>query len=190
MSSFDFQEIPKIFYSYQTQKPFSNCLVCSCYLLEDQTYIIEKALKKHPGFTAQDVIFDYAICLSCALKMRQEFSKESLEKINAYFAEHVDMNPLPPQDAPIDLDEALSQCVVKKIPLDEIANYQIYAHCQGNKLIKSIPPYLISQSAIEDLIPLISSDTQDILNGFYDRFLRPDPAMLLPKQPSDQLVFI
>jgi hypothetical protein len=154
MSSFDFQEIPKIFYSYQTQKPFSNCLVCSCYLLEDQTYIIEKALKKHPGFTAQDVIFDYAICLSCALKMRQEFSKESLEKINAYFAEHVDMNPLPPQDAPIDLDEALSQ------------------------------------SAIEDLIPLISSDTQDILNGFYDRFLRPDPAMLLPKQPSDQLVFI
>ena len=190
MSASDFQEIPKIFYSYQTQKPFCDCLVCNCYLLDDQTYVIEKAYKKHPGYTAQDVIFDYAICLACALKMRQEFSTDSLAKINAYFSEHVIMNPLPHQKGPIEIDQCLAQCAVKKTPIREITNYQIYGHFHGNRLIKSISPYLISQSAIEEIIPLISNDTQDILNGFYDRFLRPDPAMLLPKQPSDQLIFI
>jgi hypothetical protein len=182
MSASDFQEIPKIFYSYQTQKPFCDCLVCNCYLLDDQTYVIEKACKKHPGYTAQDVIFDYAICLPCALKMKQEFSTDSLAKINAYFSEHVVINPLPHQKGPIDIDQ--------KTPITAITNYQIYGHFHGNKLVKSISPYLISQSAIEEIIPLISNDTQDVLNDFYDRHLNPDPEMLLPKQPSDQLIFI
>ena len=190
MSASDFQEIPKIFYSYQTQKPFCDCLVCNCYLLDDQTYVIEKAYKKHPGYTAQDVIFDYAICLACALKMRQEFSTDSLAKINAYLSEHVIMNPLPHQKGPIDIDKCLAQCAVKKTKIREITSYQIYGHFHGNRLIKSISPYLISQSAIEEIIPLISNDTQDVLNDFYNRHLNPDPEMLLPKQPSDQLIFI
>ena len=190
MRASDFQEIPKIFYSYQTQKPFCDCLVCNCYLLDDQTYVIEKAYKKHPGYTAQDVIFDYAICLACALKMRQEFSTDSLAKINAYFSEHVITNPLPHQKGPVDIDQCLAQCAVKKTPIREINNYQIYGHFHGNRLIKSLSPYLISQSAIEEIIPLISNETQDVLNDFYNRHLNPDPEMLLPKQPSDQLIFI
>jgi|TARA_B110000046_G_scaffold184049_1_gene221588 hypothetical protein len=190
MIASDFQEIPNIFYSYQTQKPFSECLVCSCYLLDDQIYVIEKALKKHPGYTAQDVIFDYAICLPCALKMREEFSKDTLAKINAYFLEYVVTNPPSHQEDPINIDCCLDHCVVKKTPISEITDYQIYAHFKGNKLIKSLPPYLISQAAIAEVIPLVSSETQDVLNDFYDRHLRPDPAMLLPKHPSDQLVFI
>ena len=135
MIASDFQEIPNIFYSYQTQKPFSECLVCSCYLLDDQIYVIEKALKKHPGYTAQDVIFDYAICLPCALKMREEFSKDTLAKINAYFLEYVVTNPPSHQEDPINIDCCLDHCVVKKTPISEITDYQIYAHFKGNKLI-------------------------------------------------------
>ena len=190
MSASDFQEIPKVFYSYQTQKAFCNCLVCNCYLLDDETYVIEKAYKKHLGYTAQDVIFDYAICLACALKIRQEFSTDSLAKINAYFSEHLVISSVPLQKNPIDIDRCLAQCAVKKTSVTEITNYQIYGHFHGNKLIKSISPYLISQSAIEEIIPLISNDTQDMLNDFYNRHLNPDPEMFVPKQPSDQLIFI
>ena len=71
-----------------------------------------------------------------------------------------------------------------------INDYQIYGHFHGSKLIKSISPYLISQSAIEEIIPLISNDTQDMLNDFYNCHLNPDPEMFVPKQPSDQLIFI
>ncbi len=190
MSAYDFQEIPKVFYSYQTQKAFCNCLVCNCYLLDDATYVIEKAYKKHLGYTAQDVIFDYAICLACALKIRQEFSSDSLTKIDAYFSEHLAMSPSPRQKDPIDIDQCLAQCAIKKTSVTEMTNYQIYGHFYGNKLIKSISPYLISQSAIEEIIPLISNDTQDLLNDFYNRHLNPDPELFLPKQPSDHLVFI
>ena len=44
--------------------------------------------------------------------------------------------------------------------------------------------------AIEEIIPLISNNTQDMLNDFYNRHLNPDPEMFVPKQPSDQLIFI
>jgi hypothetical protein len=190
MNASDFQEIPKIFYSYQTQKPFCNCLVCTCYLLDDETYVIEKAYKKHLGYTAQDVIFDYAICLACAIKVRQEFSTDSLAKIDAYFSEHLVISPHPRQKDPLDIDQCLAQCAVKKTSVTDMGNYQIYGHFRGNKLIKSISPYLISQSAIEEIIPLISNDTQDMLNDFYNHHLNPDPEMFVPKQPSDQLIFI
>ena len=190
MCTSDLQEIPKIFYSYQTQSPFSECLVCSCYLLDNQTYVIEKALKKHPGYTAKDVIFDYAICLTCALKIREQFSKNSLDKINAYFSKHIVISPPSKKEVPININSYLDHCIVKKFPIAEITDFQIYAYCHGNKLIQDIPPYLISQSAIEEIIPLVSNKTQNILNDFYDRYFSPDPEMLLPQQPSDQLIFI
>jgi hypothetical protein len=190
MSASDLQEIPKVFYSYQSQKAFCNCLVCNCYLLDDETYVIEKAYKKHLGYTAQDVVFDYAICLTCALKIRKEFSTDSLAKINAYFSKHLVMSSHPLQKNPIDIDQCLAQCAIKKTSITEITNYQICGHFHGNKLIKSISPYLISQSAIEEIIPLISNNTQDMLNDFYNRHLNPDPEMFVPKQPSDQLIFI
>ena len=99
----------------------------------------------HPGYTAQDVVFDYAICLTCALKIRKEFSTDSLAKINAYFSKHIVMSSHPLQKNPIDIDQCLAQCAIKKTSVTEMPNYQGYGHFYGNKMIKSIYPYLISQ---------------------------------------------
>jgi hypothetical protein len=41
--------IPRIFFSSDTGKPFSDCLMCGKFLLQNGTpYMIEKAIKQHP----------------------------------------------------------------------------------------------------------------------------------------------
>ena len=85
-------EIPKEFYSFETKAPFEFCIECNKYLLDEGTeYLIEKAIKNYEGYEAQDVIFDYAICMECAEDMRNQISKESWESMMRYFQENIDM---------------------------------------------------------------------------------------------------
>ena len=189
MSSSEFEEIPELFYSFETKEPFQHCLVCNCFLLEDQTYVIEKAIKKYTDYSATDVIFDYAICMQCAINFRKEFSEESLNKIDAYFNHYIkDHLTLGHIDDRLNIDACLNKCLIKGTNQKELVEYQIYAHCKGRHLIKSLPPYLVSNEAIEEIIPLISYETQQLLDGFYNKYFSPDPSILHPI-PKDRIVF-
>lgn len=79
--------------------------------------------------------------------------------------------------------------MIKDIEKNSINEYQIYAYCQGNKLIKNIPPYMISGQAIEEVLPLISEKTTDFLDGFYKEHFSPDPTLFEPV-PGNRLIFI
>mgnify|MGYP000507098918 CR=1 FL=1 len=86
-------KIPKEFYSFETNSPFERCIECDKFLLDDDTeYIIEKAVKNYKGYPAKDVVFDYAICMDCADRMRKQISKESWEKMMQYFQENMDVH--------------------------------------------------------------------------------------------------
>ncbi len=50
--------VPKVFHSFATGMPFQQCKICEKNLLLDGTqYVIEKAIKRYPGYEAQDVMF-------------------------------------------------------------------------------------------------------------------------------------
>lgn len=183
-----FQDIPEDFYSFETKRPFEHCIDCNSYLLDGKTYMIEKAMKRYDGYSAEDTIFDYAICLDCATRMRKEFSRKSLENLDNYFARNFKMRTFD-QETDLNIDECLGSCMVKEIPKEETQEFQLYAFCQGKKLVKNIPPYMISGQAIEEVLPLISQQTTDFLNGFYKEHFSPDPSLFEPV-PGNKLIFI
>lgn len=177
-------QIPKEFYSFETNAPFERCIECEKYLLDNDTeYIIEKAVKNYAGYSAKDVVFDYAICMDCADVMRKEISKESWESMMNYFQENMDvMTRLEMQERTA--EENLKKCMIKKTEIDNCREYQIYAHCKGGKLNMENPPYMISGEVMEELLPLLSNKTIDDMNGFMNKHFSPDPSLMEPTPPT------
>ena len=181
-------DIPKEFYSFETNAPFERCIECEKYLLDDETeYIIEKAVKNYEGYAAKDTVFDYAICMDCAEHMRKKISKESWSSMMRYFQENMDI------ERRLEMqhkhpEENLKTCMIKKTQIDDCREYQIYAHCKGGRLNMDNPPYLISGEVMEELIPLLSDKTIDDMNGFLNKHFSPDPTLMEPVPPRLILV--
>ena len=89
----EYIKIPNLFYSTDTEMPFSNCISCDKYLLQPQSpYVIEKAIKQYPDYNTTDVIFEYAMCMDCYQNINESLSVESKASIEQYFSENVDLN--------------------------------------------------------------------------------------------------
>lgn len=175
------QSIPPLFYSFESDDLFKKCIECERELDEQCDYVIEKAVRRYPDYKASDVIFDYALCMNCAMQIRESFSKKSLEAMDQYFAEHTSSRVvIVNEEGEFDIDDCLSSCMVKGIKASELTEYQIYAHCRGKELSTEIPPYMVSSDAVEDMLPLLSNETQDILNGFFNKHFSPDPSIMNP----------
>ena len=183
------QDIPEEFYEFESQQPFHNCIECGKKLDGQTPYMIEKALRKYPGYTAIDTIIDYAICMDCAMEMRNSLSVHSREQMDAFFSQHMSkLEFARKEDGSIDVDKCLSKCLVTGKSVGEMKEYQIYALCQGDKLSDMVPPYLVSEEAIEMLLPLLSSETTDFLTGFLNKHFSPDPSIMEPIGPKLILV--
>ncbi len=150
----DKQGIPPDFYSFETNRPFERCIECDKYLLEEDTeYLIEKAVRNYKEYDARDVIFDYAICMDCAENLCKEFSAGSMAKIMQYFQENVDIEK---RLSMIDVmsPSNLQRCMIKKTDANECGEYRIFAHCKGERLNMKKLPYLISDEAMDEILPL------------------------------------
>lgn len=169
MHSFNKAEIPSIFKSHSGEY-FERCISCSTYLLAPGTpYLIEKAVKKYPGYEATDVVFEYAMCMDCAMKMRNELSKESLINIQQYFETRADL--LQRQAALEDDHDPqhwLSHCIVTGRPMTDLHEYQIYAFCDGKNMHLSGMPYMLSGEAAEEMSALLSEKTKGEIDRFID----------------------
>jgi hypothetical protein len=173
-------DIPKEFYSFSTGKLFDRCLECDKYLLDGNTeYFIEKAIKKYEGFEAQDVIFEYAICLPCAERMRNTMSKASQRSIEQYFANNVNISRRMEvvQSNPDDPSTWMDECLIKGKRKSGLNEYQLYAHCNGQKLNMTQMPYLVSGAALEEISGILSPETLDELDDFSRRHFGPPPEL-------------
>ena len=145
----------------------------------DAHYVIEKAIRKYTGFKAWDVVFEYAICMSCANSFRQQLSSESMRSIEKYFLDNVDIARHQRKlnvETPNILDFT-STCLVKGITKDEVEEYQIYGECRGNQFIYNAMPYMISGQAMDEIANLLSVQTLDELDGFAEKHLGPSPEL-------------
>ena len=177
-----YTNIPKEFLSFETGEPFQNCKICDMDLTRpDSHYVIEKAIRKYPGYEASDVVFEYAICFSCAEGFRSELSRESLESIEKYFMSNVDLKHQAhrfqnPEEA-VNLDDFTNKCLIKGISKQEVEEYQIYGECKGNKLVCGNMPYMISGEAMDEIADVLSDKTLDELDGFAGKYLGPSPEL-------------
>lgn len=179
--------IPSEFYSFETNSPFEHCIECEKYLLEDGTeYLVEKAIRNYDGFTAKDVVFDYAICMDCAETMHKQISTESMNTMMRYFTENMDVEERLAMklEGP---EQCIRQCMFKKIKSEDCKDYQLIAHCNGMTLSMENPPYLISGQVIEELMPLLSEQTLGEMDGFFHKHFSPDPSFF---EPTPRLLLV
>ena len=176
--------IPKEFHSFENDGPFTHCLECGRYLLDDDCeYVIEKAIRSYPGYTAKDVIFDYAICMSCAQEVQKGMSTESIQKLQDYF--HSKMNPERVNTQRSDFVDPISKCMISDKSIDDCMEYQIFAFCKGDEIHPSMRPYMISDDILEEMQELLSPETRDELNKFYQKHFPTAPNM---NQPDPRLI--
>ncbi len=170
--------IPERFWSFATEQPFEQCTMCEADLLADgMLYLIEKAYQRG------EVVFEYAICVECQIRLRDELSVQSRRLIEHYFDEHVDLAErrqrlLENYDATT--TPWLSHCLITGKPAAECDEYQIMTLCDGTDMLFSYLPALLSGEAIEGIQKNLSKKTQDQLDAFVEEYLGLTPEMKKP----------
>lgn len=172
--------IPKLFYDSLSDSPFTNCLMCNRHLLMNPTtYIIEKAFRKNPAFTKPGPIFEYAMCLDCARKLSENFSKKSTLNIQNYFADNfnyqkcLEMMLAPEYDTNIEL--FLKNCIIKGTPVEELTEYQYVGYFYGQYLMGDDPPFMISGIVADEILSILSEQTLEELDDFTGKYLTGPP---------------
>ncbi len=165
--------LPKLFYSDLTGAPLEKCISCECKLLEgDVPYMVEKALKPYQGYRSYSTLFEYAMCMDCVHQMRSVISRESAEKITAYFSQNVDFGYrqkiLQAAKGDVPLDYWVDRCMVKGTGIQHLSECQVYAQCIGDQLILGEAPYMVSGQALDEVVELLSPQTRDELDRFKD----------------------
>lgn len=165
-------DIPPIFHPFEGNESFSHCISCHKYLLDENVeYVIEKAIRQYPEFGTSDIIFEYAMCMECAGKMKNELSKESLECVQAYMMNKSKLFEHSQQlqtSHNWNVEDWISHCIITGQSIEEQSEYQIFAHCRGKQLVFSAMPYMIGSQAMDEMAGLLSPKTQDELNRFID----------------------
>ena len=185
MRGFDqYIDLPSEFYSDASGTPFQRCLGCDLYLLEEGTrYFIEKARRRYPAFAFEDTVFEYAMCIECLEKLHSVMSEESLQRVQAYFAQSVNLESrsiaLLNQDPP-SLEPWISSCIVKGTSIKDMTEYQIFGLFEGNRLVFNLLPYAIGGEAIDEVGELLSNKTLGEIDGFMDEYFGLPPELRKP----------
>ncbi|MCS4194188.1 hypothetical protein GGP50_002413 [Salinibacter ruber] len=173
--------IPKSLHSIETGDPIATCLACDAPLLDGPTeYLVEKGYRQYKAYDVQETVFEYAICMDCHAEMRQSFSEPSKRRCQAYLSEHMDLTARTGRLLDADSRDPADwtrQCVVHGTPRDELEEYQVIAHCQGDELLLTHLPLLMGGPAINALVQRLSSETLDDLGGFRDEHLGLPPEL-------------
>lgn len=167
-------KIPDKFHNSLDEQLFTHCKMCDKELVEgEQDYLIEKAYRKFPDGHGEELLFEMAICMECALEMRKKLSSESLKNVNQYFMSKAGKR----QDELRELspDDLLQTCLLSGQNLEDMEEYQIYAHCRGGEISKMGGFYLLSGQILEEIQDLLSKETRDELNRFADDNLGTPP---------------
>ena len=149
-------------------KLFDTCKQCGDSLHDPpRSYSIEKVFKRYPNTSAPQVLFEYAVCDSCALQIRDEFSAESAARMQDYFTSRLGSRAHQLEDMPV--DEKFKTCMLSEKPLEEEQEFAIVARARGGKMLKSHYPFAIGVTAMDELQDLLSDQTRDLLDDFVNR---------------------
>lgn len=177
-------QIPDKFHNTLTEKAFADCGICGRDLREHNlAYLIEKAYRRFPDNRAEELLFEIAVCHDCARNMRTQLSQESRKAVNEFFY-HEFMTRLQ-ELREADDEYLMNHCLLSGKPLEEMNEYQIYAHCQGDHMADHGAAYILSDEVIEQIQELLSEETRDQLHRFSDDHLGTPPEIqkILDRSP-------
>lgn len=174
-------DIPASFYSFESEKPFENCIECNSNLVKDGTpYFVEKAFRRYPGFKAFDVVYEFAMCFKCAEKMRLTMSAKSTKALQVFIESSIQKKSRA-EDQP-----HMNACLITDQPIQEQEEYIIYGVFQGDQMMVADFPYAIGLDAMNQLSDLLSNETLDIMDDFMGKHFTGPPEvneLIGPRRP-------
>lgn len=177
-----FSEIPGIFYSDLSGKPFQHCFQCEKELIKSgENYIIEKAFMQNLTYEIKNTLFEYAMCIDCYKKVHNSFSSKSLDNMRQFFNQRVNFEKrnaeLLKKGDSCDVNNWISNCLVNDSPINEVKEFQLACHCIGPNIIYDQLPYMISVEAMDEVIELISNETLGEMDDFKKKLTSPSPEL-------------
>ncbi|MBX2846327.1 MAG: hypothetical protein KTR13_08945 [Saprospiraceae bacterium] len=161
-------DIPTVFFSESEEQPFHTCTFCQKELIKSEShYFVEKAFRNYPEQGIADIIFEYAICIHCHQKMHESLSIPSRKAINAYFLDKKRPHEVA-DEYRYDAAQYLQRCVISGSEVDQLQEYQIIGEFQGDQILLSEMPILLSGAVMEEVQELLSPQTKEELDDFMD----------------------
>ncbi len=162
--------IPNVFLATDTQKPIPHCIQCDHDLmLGDRFYMIEKIFKKYPNLEKTEILFEYAVCVTCYEAMKDKLSVESRDNLANYMLKEADFESLMKriEKHPDEPEAWLTHCLFKGTPKEEMTEFQVGAYFKGDRMVTNmLPPFLVGGAATEEMNALLSKETQDEMDDF------------------------
>ena len=141
------EPIPAILQSLEADGPFVKCNFCERQLAAADnelatTFMVERV------FRGSEPIIEYAMCWNCRHGMSDGMSEESMQRVSAYFNEHVDLEARAMQlvdQYRHDSSEThwFDHCVITKQPRSEFENYQVIGMCSGSGVLLGLSESLL-----------------------------------------------
>ena len=161
-------DIPEQFRQSFGDNFFSHCSFCSIELFsENSGYMINKIYRQN------ECIYEIAYCLDCSQKMRETYSKESLDQITIFFPTEDELKErrmsiilLDKEDKNEKLTQNCVVCKEKKNTLQE--GYHEYAYCENAKLGYGIFPYMMCEPCVLLLYKSLSQETLQAYHEFIE----------------------
>lgn len=181
--------IPQIFHCHDSESLFSNCMCCDEPVLDSgNEYVIEKAYTSYADYNVSDTVFEYAMCLECMMMLQSQMSQSSLQRVEAYFEQHVDLLERIRTSAhkEVDVYDRLSHCMVKGTPVTNLSEYQVFGLFREDRMLLGPFPYMIGGEAMDEIAQLLSNETIGEIDGFMDTHfgLPPELRKLLLDKPA------
>ncbi len=169
-------DIPQELHNSETGGLIEQCLVCHKNVVESgEPYFLEKIARNVPQLEIREVLFEYAMCMNCAESMREELSRESLEKIEQFMQGH-DL-PVVNHSEEEEADYNLGICAVTEKSLNECLEFAYHAVCIGTELHPVFSPYAISDTVMDEIGDQLSQKTVDALDDFKGRHFTGPPEV-------------
>lgn len=156
------RSIPEILHSDYRKDEFQECLKC------------ERQLQKIPGvYEIQKIyrqgrpIWEHAICSRCGEEMIEEYSDESLDRIQQFMS-RVNLR-----------EESMEHCHLCESSVNTGNEHMISTICSQDRMIMS--PMILCVDCLDQMNELLSSETRDS----WDEFVRDHvPGLPAQQEPS------
>ncbi len=166
-------DIPEDFFDGDKNAPFNECVVCQ-ESLDNKTYFVEKVYKRYPNETEHTVLFEYAICKTCAEKKNAELSEESKNNLMDFMNDRL-LGRMENEKG-IDETERNSNCLVTGKLLHDCDEYVSYGQFYGNKMTVGMFPYSLSGDVLDQITNLLSEKTLGEIDDFIGEHFTGPPA--------------
>lgn len=197
----DKQKIPREFFSEYTELPFSKCIDCDCDLFDDETVY---TIIKHVVGT--ETVFEMAICMTCAAKMRQQYSEETAQNIQKHIDQKLrdKLSRLIDQDEFNDVEEehafsvqdGLSHCVFCDKARSACHRYEMVGLfmeddiiLQSGHSLSFSSPMMLCEDCNSEVGKLISQKTRDLWDRFVEEHFDGPPGIEIDGPKFEPILF-